>query len=550
MKKYMSRWLSAITLLLAVTLPGLATTAHAQTLVLNTESSYLAKLAELGYSTFQEGFEDDAVWGSVRSSFSVTNSAPSITSSGVTWSSNHPATNEITTGGGPAYTGLWGFYDPGHGYATGTPTECDVDIPPPQCLFKDGFTGTRQSGETTLYGVGGYFSGIAQPNLVMILDGGTPIGLGFVPVGDFQFFGVIDTTGFTTFRVEETDGKVGQERLVFGDDFTFGTTPSGTTPSQGRMFLDDDTAIFLPNAAAWTESTFFPTTYGQGYHWARRNGSILLAGPYLRMVTSSNLDLSGGGRDNTSGSQWQAHLRWSTHSNRCSNVRVEVWNFTANTLVTATTVNMRIQTQAFNWNPVGGTFTAVPGNRYELRVYANNTIVPGGAVNCITTVDGGAFFQQTTDSSDTFNLTAFSTIDEAGLDFDQTPTATSVASISTCTSRTILKQVTVSVPDSTSSSYVVCRATGRTLHSQIAKWVLYSIDDATGTGSDVFAYTGVATTTSTYNNVDPYAMQKVYSYGSEGGSFTYYLKACRQDTATTGTAYHDDFVCEMFPTRY
>ena len=30
--------------------------------------------------------------------------------------------------------------------------------------------------------------------------------------------------GFETFRIEETDGKVGQARFVFGDDFTFGTS--------------------------------------------------------------------------------------------------------------------------------------------------------------------------------------------------------------------------------------------------------------------------------------------------------------------------------------
>ena len=64
-----------------------------------------------------------------------------------------------------------------------------------------------------------------------------PIGLGLVAVADSQFFGVIDTTGFTTFRVEETDGKVGQERLVFGDDFTFGTTPKAI-PGIQLLLLD------------------------------------------------------------------------------------------------------------------------------------------------------------------------------------------------------------------------------------------------------------------------------------------------------------------------
>jgi len=185
------------------------------------EASYLAKLGELGYGNFQEGFEDDVAWGGVRSP----DTAPSVLSQGVTWQTNHPdppASNEITTGMGPARTGEWGVYDPNHGYATGTPAECDVNDPPSHCLYHDGFTGIREAGESPLYGVGGYFTGAAQPNLVLYLDGAIPpISLGNLFVGGHQFFGVIDTAGFTTFRVEETDGKVGQQRFVFADDFTF-----------------------------------------------------------------------------------------------------------------------------------------------------------------------------------------------------------------------------------------------------------------------------------------------------------------------------------------
>ena len=184
------------------------------------EASFLEMLTEKGYASFQEGFENDSVWGVARTPLA----APSVVSQGIRWETNHPdppASNEITTGSGPARTGLWGVFDSDHGYATGTPAECDVDTPPPHCLLKDGFTGTNEPGESTLYGVGGYFTGSLVPNLVMILDGGTPIGLGLVYVADHQFFGVIDTAGFTSFRVEETDGKVGQVRSVFGDDFTF-----------------------------------------------------------------------------------------------------------------------------------------------------------------------------------------------------------------------------------------------------------------------------------------------------------------------------------------
>ena len=59
------------------------------------EAPYLAKLGELGYRNFQEGFENDAVWGSVRSP----STALSVLSQGITWQTNHPdppASNEIT----------------------------------------------------------------------------------------------------------------------------------------------------------------------------------------------------------------------------------------------------------------------------------------------------------------------------------------------------------------------------------------------------------------------------------------------------------------------
>ncbi|HPA79758.1 MAG TPA: Ig-like domain-containing protein, partial [Thermoanaerobaculales bacterium] len=193
------------------------------------ESAYLAKLGELGYSTFTEGFESDLAWGATR--FPLTE--PSVLSQGITWRSNHPdppASNELTTGNGPAHTGMWGVYDPEHGYATGTPEECDINNPPDHCLFKDGLSGTREAGGSALVGVGGYFIGSLQPNLRVALDGGVPIGLGMVNPGVDQYFGVIDTGGFTTFRFEDADGKIGQERHVFADDFTLATSSADTTP--------------------------------------------------------------------------------------------------------------------------------------------------------------------------------------------------------------------------------------------------------------------------------------------------------------------------------
>ena len=67
------------------------------------EAPYLAKIGELGYSTFQEGFESDAAWGTVREP----TTALSVISQGIAWQTNHrdpPASNEITTGTGPDRT--------------------------------------------------------------------------------------------------------------------------------------------------------------------------------------------------------------------------------------------------------------------------------------------------------------------------------------------------------------------------------------------------------------------------------------------------------------
>jgi len=37
-----------------------------------------------------------------------------------------------------------------------------------------------------------------------------------------SFFGVIDPAGFTTVEFRETEGASGDEKYIFGDDFSFG----------------------------------------------------------------------------------------------------------------------------------------------------------------------------------------------------------------------------------------------------------------------------------------------------------------------------------------
>jgi hypothetical protein len=197
-----------------------ACTAGPEVYVCWSETAYLAKLAELGYSLLREGFEDDAVWGGVRSP----SSAPEVVSQGIAWTSNYPLTNDVSTSLGAAQTGEWGIYDPDHGFADGTTTECNVDNPPETCLYYDGVTGTQADGRVILHAVGAHFSGFSGANIDLLIDG-VPYGGGKLSGLGHQFFGVIDIAGFTQFQVRETDGKVGQALLIFSDDFTIGYLP-------------------------------------------------------------------------------------------------------------------------------------------------------------------------------------------------------------------------------------------------------------------------------------------------------------------------------------
>ena len=127
------------------------------------------------------------------------------------------------------------IFDPEHGYANGhVPVQCDGDNPSDHCLFHDGFTISRGAGSSPLYGAGGFFDGTSGANVAIVLDGdwGNPIGGGKLFVGSDQFFGVIDAgpVGLTEVQFRETDGKVGQQLLIFGDDFTLLAQPAVPVP--------------------------------------------------------------------------------------------------------------------------------------------------------------------------------------------------------------------------------------------------------------------------------------------------------------------------------
>jgi hypothetical protein len=181
------------------------------------EASYLAKLTELGFGSFQEGFEDNATWGAAR----FANTQPSVTSQGVQWAPNNTTGSGITTTPYRSNTGTYSVFESPHGDPTGAPT----------APLRDGFTGAW-TGPGTLFAVGGWLSSNTGNAKVRFVVDGVEVTFANPDVaGPFQFFGVIDTTGFTDFEVYESQGVVQDQENIFGDDFTFGV-------DSGLIFAD------------------------------------------------------------------------------------------------------------------------------------------------------------------------------------------------------------------------------------------------------------------------------------------------------------------------
>lgn len=172
--------------------------------VYDSENAFLGAIS--GQEILEEGFESASAWGSVRSPAA----AASVTSQGVNWTSNHPD-NNITTGGGPARTGDWGFYSLPHG---------DQTVTDPNGFVTDGFSG---AGSTNLNAVGGWFISTSGGEISVILDGdeANPISLG--PVGiQHTFYGVVVDGTFSSFEFREIEGTVEDPKLIFVDDVTIG----------------------------------------------------------------------------------------------------------------------------------------------------------------------------------------------------------------------------------------------------------------------------------------------------------------------------------------
>ena len=230
---FVYRALSGQTVSAPATVQLTACSEDAQIVTCWNETAFRAKAAAFGLTQIEEGFENEAVWGVVRSP----NTATGVTSQGIEWRANDfdpthteppspppPAPNSITTGPGPAHRGAWGAWDAMHGYAWGSATICDIDDPPAHCLHHDGMTIRPVAGQGPLRGMGGYFRGIHGANVAFVLDGDytNPIGGGKMSVGPHRFFGVLsaDPVGFSELQFREIDGKNGQALYIWADDFT------------------------------------------------------------------------------------------------------------------------------------------------------------------------------------------------------------------------------------------------------------------------------------------------------------------------------------------
>ncbi len=184
------------------------------------ETTYLADLS--AYTQSAESFEGTA-WDSVRSAVLDPQVLPSITNLGLTWQNRFSPVGGVTTsdGGGFVHDGLWQFYASPHGgYGLDGTGGLDCTVPG---VCGDGFTVTS-AGAGTLYGVGGWFTGVSGPEIKFLLDDIEVPGAGVTGTLDWQFSGVIETNGFTRVEIMDSSGTLDDQNLIFADDFTFGVT--------------------------------------------------------------------------------------------------------------------------------------------------------------------------------------------------------------------------------------------------------------------------------------------------------------------------------------
>lgn len=216
-------------------------------------TEFIAAVDALGLERVRESFEEDAVWGHVRTTIvDGEMTAPSVTNRGLTWRANN-ADSEVTTGEGPALIGNWGFFTLPHGsYLTGT--DCHL---PGNC--GDGW---RVTSDEPLYALGGWIDSNTIPAKIGLflgpgLGGQVDLGETCDPDGSncvdnailshqHQFYGVIVPDGVTEFEFRELEGKSEDAKYIFADEFAFGRAPDLDTDNDG-LLDNEDNCTLVPN---------------------------------------------------------------------------------------------------------------------------------------------------------------------------------------------------------------------------------------------------------------------------------------------------------------
>ena len=224
--------LKAIVGAICTCLVAIPVNTSAAPVVYTDEALYLSDLASLGYSVISESFEDGAVWAQSRN---IAGGVPSVTSQGITWTSNYTE-NNIATGtiGGSAPDGQFAIYSLPHGMTTDSGLYCDNDpVPfPDECYQNDGLKVESETGDT-LYAFGGLIETANDGKITFLLDGvdinagpGNPDNVNREGelADNWVFVGVIDTDGFQTAEIVELRGKDYQQVNLFADDFSIGVT--------------------------------------------------------------------------------------------------------------------------------------------------------------------------------------------------------------------------------------------------------------------------------------------------------------------------------------
>lgn len=181
------------------------------------QASFLSAVAAQGWSTAQESFESP-VWPRTPST------SASVSNLGVTWTGNNP-TSQVTTGTGPAIFGQYGFFQLPHGnYATGA--DCNT---PGNCT--DGWIATADEDVFVAAGIWIHCNA-GTAGIEFVLDGDAENPVDFdgakLPAGSTGFFGVLDSNGFRSIEVHETEGKAEDASYIFADLFTFALQPGAS----------------------------------------------------------------------------------------------------------------------------------------------------------------------------------------------------------------------------------------------------------------------------------------------------------------------------------